>query len=200
MGNHEVSTFVERAIERAGLGGILEARRAHDLTKVRAFLNAHPSIDILILGAIADAIREEECGKVVRVHPSPSEDVHWMDRNGKSELQLLRDVAHARITSARAAHIGVDWATQGLEIQQVAMGFGVTDLTGPLTRKAGALIDADALKKVKGQGMVAQTALRRLEIAALIQNAGRICQFTDEAAPMAGQREQLHAALETAHA
>jgi hypothetical protein len=73
-------------------------------------------------------------------------------------------------------------------VPQVALGFGATDLTGPITRKSGDLIDADALKKVKGKGMVAQTSLKRLEIAALLQNAGRVCQFVDEAAPTVAAR------------
>jgi len=180
-----VTSFVERAIERAGLGGVLPARKRgepDDLDRVRALLT--PTVDLLIVGALADAIRAEECGGLVRVHPTAAPDVQWFEREGRSELDLLRAIAVARITSARGAKIGIDWGTQGLEVPQVALGFGVTDLTGPITLKSGDLIDADDLKKVKGKGMVAKTALKRLEIAALIQNAGRSCQFTDETAPM----------------
>lgn len=182
-----MTTFVERAIERAGLGGIFfEARERGDMNAVRAMLRG--DLDILILGAIADRIRAKECGDEVRIHPNAAPVVTWIDRTGKTELELVRECAIARITMARGAAIGVDWATQGLEIQQVALGFGITDLTGPMTRKAGDLIDADALKKVKGQGMVAQTALRRLEIAALIKNAGRKCVFTDDPKFTAAER------------
>lgn len=189
-----MTSFVERAIERAGLGALLPARRRGDLDTVATLLGAHATVDILILGAIADAIRQEECGDVVRVHPTASSDVRWISREGKSELDLLRAIAVARITASKGARIGVDWATEGMEIQQVALGFGATDLTGPMTKKAGDLIDADDLKKVKGQGMVAVASLRRKEIAALIHNAGRVCHFTDEHAPV------VHVAREEAHA
>lgn len=188
-----MTSFVERAIERAGLGGILPARRRDDLAAVRALLATRPDVDLLILGAIADAARAEECGAVVRVHPRGADEplpggVEWIAREGKTELDLLRAVALARIASARGARIGVDWGTTGLEVPQVALGFGASELTGPITRKSGDLIDEDALKKVKGKGMVAQTSLRRLEIAALLQNAGRVCQFVDEAAPTVAAR------------
>ena len=176
-----MTTFLSRAIERAGLGGIFAARKRGDLDAVRAMLRG--DIDILILGAIADAYprrRVRRRGSHPRMRTNPV--VTWIPRGGKSELELLRACAIARITMARGAAIGLDWATQGLEIQQVALGFGITDLTGPMTRKAGDLIEAEALKKVQGQGMVAQTALRRLEIAALIKNAGRRCVFTDDVA------------------
>ena len=74
--------------------------------------------------------------------------------------------------------MGVDWGREGMELAQVALGFGATDLTGPITRKSGTLISEDELKKVKGQGMVAATALKRRELAALVHNAGRTCEFT----------------------
>jgi hypothetical protein len=52
----------------------------------------------------------------------------------------------------------------------------------------------DEKKKVKGQGLVASSALKRREIAALVSNAGRTCEFTDEPTASA------HAASEAAHA
>lgn len=186
-------SFLETAIERAGLGGILPARRRDDNAAVRAILASHPDVDLLILGAIADAARKEECGDVVHVHPRSAEEalpdgVQWIAREGKTELDLLRAIASARITGSRAAKIGIDWGTTGLEVPQVALGFGANELTGPITRKGGDIIEVDALKKVKGKGMVAQTSLRRLEIAALLQNAGRVCQFVDEAKPTVAAR------------
>ncbi|MBX3233358.1 MAG: hypothetical protein KIT84_33725 [Labilithrix sp.] len=188
-----MTSFVERAIERAGLGGVLPARRRGDLDAVRAEV-ASAGVDLLVLGALADAIRADECGDVVRVHPVAAADVLWIAREGKSELDLLRAVAVARITSPRGQRIGLDWGTSGLEVPQVALGFGATDLTGPITKKSGDLIDESELKKVKGQGMVAKTALRRLEIAALLHNAGRVCQFTDETAPTAAPKRIEEAA------
>ena len=173
-----MSRFVDEAIARAGLGPVQAARRAGDVTAVRRLMTEIASVDILPLGALADATRTAEAGDVVRVHPAPAVDVQWV-RDG-SELDLLRAVAIARITSPLGARIGVDWGSSGLEVAQVALGFGASDLTGPITRKSGTLISEDELKKVKGQGMVAATALKRREIAALVRNAGREPVFTDD--------------------
>ena len=175
-----MTRFVEQALARAGLSPVLPARRRGDLDSVRALLASLGEIDLLALGAAADAVRAEENGDVVRIHPAPSSDVSWI-APASTELDLLRAVATARITGPVGARIGVDWGRQGLELAQVALGFGATDLTGPITRKSGTLISDDELKKVKGQGMVAASALRRREIAALVRNAGRSCIFTDEA-------------------
>ena len=91
-------------------------------------------------------------------------------------------MATLRVTGPLAGRIGVDWGRYGFELAQVALGFGATDLTGPITRKSGGLIGDDELKKVKGQGMVARAALRRRELAALIRSAGRTCEFVGDAA------------------
>lgn len=175
------SRFVEQAIERAGLGKVLEARTRGDLAVIPGLLEAAGKVDILILGALADALRSAETDDVVHVHPHAGDSVTWIAR-GASEIDVLSAVAVARITGPRHARIGVDWGETGMELAQVALGFGATDLTGPMTRKNGAMISEDDLKKVKGQGMVHVTALRRREIAALLRNAGRTCVFTDEPA------------------
>lgn len=177
-----MTRFVEQAIARAGLGPLLTARRAGDVEGVRALMTDHVrEVDLLVLGAVADMVRATENGDVVRVHPSASTDVLWIDE-AVSELDLLRAVAVARITGPIGSRIGVDWGRHGLELAQVALGFGATDLTGPITRKSGALISEDDLRKVKGQGMVAATALKLREIAALVRNAGRQCELTEELA------------------
>lgn len=175
-----MTRFVEQAIARAGLAPVLPARERGDLDAVRALVASLGEIDLLALGAVADAVRTREAGEVVRVHPAASSDVLWI-RDAVNELGLLRAVAVARVVGPIAAPIGVDWGDKGLELAQVALGFGATDLTGPITRKSGHLISEDELTKVKGQGMVAASALKRREIAALIRNAGRSCAFVDEA-------------------
>lgn len=178
-------TFVERAIVRAGLGEVRSARAKGDLELVSRLVAGAGDVDLLVLGAVADAVRATELGHVVRIHlreSVTSARVRWIFRGGRSELELLRAVATARITGPHADRIGVDWGEHGLELAQVALGFGATDLTGPITRKSGALIGADDLRKVKGQGMVAAAALRRHEISALVGHAGRACEFADEPA------------------
>lgn len=193
-----MSRFIERAIAAAGLGDVLAARAAGDLARVRALVAGAESVDLLVLGALADAIRARECGVVVRIHEnlssattdSTERDVRWL-RAAASELELLRRVALTRITAPTGARIGVDWGRHGLELAQVALGFGATDLTGPIQRKAGALIGEDELKKVKGQGMVQQAALKRREIAALVRNAGREAEL--EGASKAETEAEAHA-------
>jgi len=193
--------FIEQAIDRAGLMPIFSLREEGNLDAVRALLK--PDTDLLVLGAIADLVRARENGDVVRVHPAADAaepSVMWIRRNDLSELDLLRAVAIARITTESGTKIGVDWSEHGLELSQVALGFGATDLTGPITKKAGTLISADDLKKVKGEGMVASSALKRKEIAALIRNAGRECVMTDEEARNpAPSSSHLEAAGEAAH-
>lgn len=186
-----MSRFVEEAMERAGLGPIRAARQAGNFSAVRTLASALGDVDLLALGAYADALRALETGEVVRVHPAAGDDVHWVRVSG-SELDLLRAVAMARITVGFGARVGVDWGATGMEVAQVALGFGATDLTGPITRKSGTLIGEDELKKVKGQGMVAATALKRREIAQLVRSAGRQCEFTDEE-PVRAREESAHA-------
>ncbi len=188
-----MSPLVEQAIARAGLAPILPARQRGDAEAVRELVASIGTIDLLALGAVADAVRTMENGDVVRIHLARDPGVLWISAltfaegvprhahgEAASELGLLRAVAIARLTGRRAAHIGVDWGSQSLELAQVALGFGATDLTGPFTHKSGALIHEDDLRKVKGQGMVTAAALKRREIAALVRNAGRSCEFTDD--------------------
>jgi hypothetical protein len=185
-----MTRFVEQVIARAGLAPVLTARAQGDVAAVRTLLAAQREIDLLVLGALADEVRMRESGDLVRVHPTPSGDVTWIT-DGASELDLLRQVAIARITGPVEGRVGVDWTLRGLEVAQVALGFGASDVSGPITRKSGALIAEDELKKVKGQGMVARAALRRKEISALIRNAGRECEFTDEGPALRGAVEEV---------
>ena len=179
-----MSRFIEQAIERAGLADVIPARRRGDLAAVRALVERGGAgeagaIDLLVLGALADLVRRAENGQVVRVHEVHAPSVLWIDE-AASELDLLRAVALARITGAVGGAVGVDWGRWGLELAQVALGFGATDLVGPITQKNGRLILEEELTKVKGKGMVARAALKRREIAALVRNAGRECELLDE--------------------
>lgn len=166
--------FVERAIEKAGLGDVLRARRAGDLDAVRSTMQAWKEADLLVLGAAADLVRSEEVGEAVVIHrPSEGHDVTWIEGQG-SDLEVLRAVAVARLSSAPGARIGVDWTQHGLELAQVALGFGATDLRGAITRRNGLPILEDEAKKVKGQGNVPLAELRNAEIVALVRHAGRV--------------------------
>ena len=87
---------------------------------------------------------------------------------------VLRAVAVARLIGPKGARIGVDWTRYGLELAQVALGFGATDLRGAITKRSGLPILDDEAKKVKGQGNVPLSEIRNAEIVALIRHAGRV--------------------------
>jgi len=178
-----VSRFVEEAIGKAGLLPVLAARRSGDLETVRTTLTSWGAADLLALGAVADAVRTEDVGEVVRVYPGghQEDDVTWIDASvHSSELEFLRAVAVARVAGRKGARIGVDWSKCGMELAQVALGFGASELRGPITRKSGLPIYADEKTKVKGQGMVELSSIKRQEIAALVTHAGRLAMFIDD--------------------
>jgi hypothetical protein len=178
-----MTRFIEEAIARAGLLPVLTAWRAGELAAVRAARATWQGADLLVLGALADAIRVESVGSVVQIcdlRGGPqSADVMWVE-GSPSGLDFLRAVAVARIEAAKGARIGVDWSRHGLELAQVALGFGASDLRGPITRKSGLPVLDDEARKVKGQGMVELKSLVQREIAALVGYAGREPVFVDE--------------------
>ena len=197
-----MSRFIDEAIEKAGLMPLLTACRAGDLEGVRASMPAWSAADLLVLGAVAEALRSGDTGAVVYIHADGQRgtvhdgrhaNVTWVESGtGTSELDLLRAVAVARIAGGARARIGVDWGQCGMELAQVALGFGASDLRGPITRKSGLPIFDEEKLKVKGQGMVDLRAIKKREIAALITHAGLVPTFLEdeEAAPRA--RESAH--------
>lgn len=190
-----MTRFVESAIIQAGLGDVLIARRAGLLDVVRSHVQLLRAADLMAVGALADLVRAEEVGPEVRVHgdeiSADASSVTWVaapqpsvnDTNAQSphgsELALLREIAVTRITSERGARIGVDWTQGGIELAQVALGFGASDLRGPIQRKSGVLIREGEKRKLKGLGMVEVATIKRREIASLISYAGRIPVFVD---------------------
>jgi 2-iminoacetate synthase ThiH len=161
---------------------VLTAHRSGDLETVRTTLASWGAADLLALGAVADAVRSEGVGQGVRIHEHAGEaDVTWVDASlYASELEFLRAVAVARIAGRKGARIGVDWSKCGMELAQVALGFGASELCGPITRKSGLPIYADEKTKVKGQGMVELRSIKRQEIGALVTHAGRLPMFVDD--------------------
>jgi hypothetical protein len=178
-----VSRFLEEAIARSGLLPVLAAKRVNDLDTVRANVKALEAADLLALGAVADLVRAEELGEVVRLHHEHdvSPKVVWVDvPAGTSELDVLRMTAITRIASAKGTRVGFDWSRFGLELAQVALGFGVTDLRGSITRKNGLPIYEDEVQKVKGEGMVSLESLKKRELAKLVSHAGRCAVFVED--------------------
>ncbi len=182
-----MSRFIEEAIAKAGMASVLAARRAGDLEAVRGTVASWGKADLLVLGAVADTVRVEDVGQPVRIHEhaprggAPGDaEITWVDASVyPSELEFLRAVAVARITAPSGPRIGVDWSKCGMELAQVALGFGASELRGPITRKSGLPIYADEKLKVKGQGMVELSSIKRREIGALVTHAGRLPVFVE---------------------
>jgi hypothetical protein len=164
---------------------LLELWRTHGLLRVaEARLRGEvvteaelDGVDLMALGALADAVRAREVGTHVRVRPQPR------GSSASTGLALLREIAIARIVSKAStpgATVSVDWSRAGLELAVVALGFGANELVGVLANKRGLPIADDATKKMKGEGMVSVQELQKREIARVLTGARRTFSFDDE--------------------
>lgn len=179
-----MSVLVDRAIEASGLGDLLAARREARLPEDVARRLEHA--DLLALGALADRVRQEEVGDEVRVYTGdmPPEHVHRvLITAGEGEptgLELLRKVAVSRITGPRGVDIRVDWASCGLELAQVTLGFGANELCGRIANKRGLPL---APGELLGTGKKSQRELadrvKRAELAGFVHRAGRVAVFIE---------------------
>jgi hypothetical protein len=186
-----MSKLVERAIDAAGLAPVLAARR--DAAAMDEHLPRLRAADLLALGALADRVRVEEVGAEVRIYsdappgaagapPSGGSTaaVIVLPREGEelTGLDLLREVAICRITAPRGSRVRVDWARCGLELAQVALGFGADELLGVISTKRGLPIAEGELagggKKSKRE--LAQIVKRR-ELASYVERGGRVPVF-----------------------
>jgi len=139
-----MTTVVDAAIAQAGLAALLDARRkGASSAQDAAFLRG---VDLLALGAYADRVRAEEVGAdvVIRTYGANDGDegeptVVRFPAGGAqlTGLELLREVAIARVTGPRGACIAIDWTACGLELAQVALGFGANELRGRIVDKRG---------------------------------------------------------------
>jgi hypothetical protein len=188
-----MSQLVDRAIDAAGLRPVLEARRAG--AALEAHLPQLLAADLLALGALADRVRAEEVGATVRIYTgagapriggatgAPLDDDAGVvtlpgDDSEVTGLDLLRAVAVARVTGPRAARVRVDWTRCGLELAQVALGFGADELAGFIATKRGLPIADGELSGVgkKSKRELAQV-VKRKELAACVERGGRVPVF-----------------------
>jgi 2-iminoacetate synthase ThiH len=178
-----VSALIDSAIDAAGLAGVLEARRAGRLGDADvALLRA---ADLLALGALADRIRGEEVGDEVLIDAhadgAPQLGVLMLPGEGRelTGLELLREVAIARITGSRAARIRVDWTRCGLELAQVALGFGANELAGRIADKRGLPLADGAKLGVLGKKSRLEMAevVKHRELEGFVRRAGRTPRF-----------------------
>jgi 2-iminoacetate synthase ThiH len=175
--------FVLGAIEEAGLSLVLAQRRRGAIAEASS-LDLLRRADLLALGALADLIRSEEVGDEVRLYvpppTAPEDDVVTLPLEGRelTGLELLREVAVARATGPRLARVRVDWTRCGLELAQVALGFGANELAGHLSTKVGALIAEGDLTGVgkKSRHQLA-TVAKKQELGAFVRRAARVPVF-----------------------
>jgi 2-iminoacetate synthase ThiH len=199
-----MSGLVDRAIEAAGLAGVAAARRAGALAAVdTAQLR---DVDLLALGALADGVRREEVGDRVRIVVfragessqlalcRPGAIVFPSSDREVTGLELLREVAIARVSGPYAVPIRVDWTLCGLELAQVTLGFGADELVGQITSKRGLPI---AEGELAGVGKRSRWQLAHLqktrEIAALVRRAGRNPVFVESDGSMAPVEDGVRA-------
>ena len=181
-----LSTIALRALTDAGLIDILHVRGVGDVEaigRLQTRIEELRGADLLSLGALADAIRVAEVGPIVRIYAGIDSrpDAFTLRRASSTVagIDFLRSVAIARVLRERSARLRVDWGDIGLELAQVALGFGANELIGPIADKRGLPIADGSAKKVKGQGTVSMQLLKRKELAGLIAIAGRTPMFVD---------------------
>jgi hypothetical protein len=178
-----VTALVDKAIADAGLSALLDARRAGrpfdgDVTLLR-------KVDLLALGALADRVRADEVGPDVAIHTGGDDPSRPEGQGGPAVrlpgasqeltgLELLREVAIARVTGPRGVRIGIDWTACGLELAQVALGFGANELHGRVVNKRGLpFAEGELLGVGKKSRLEPAVVAKEREIAALVGRAGR---------------------------
>ncbi|HMI86510.1 MAG TPA: hypothetical protein VK550_20595 [Polyangiaceae bacterium] len=160
------SKLVLDALERTGLGAVLARRECGEVPDDDAVVELLASADILALGAAADVARRRECSPEVRVFapfaPAANAIVTVLGaREAARGTALLRGIAVLRLTGPIGQSIVLDFDVLGLEIAQVGLSFGATDLAGSIGSHKGLPI-ADDSKKV----------IKRREIAGFVERAG----------------------------
>jgi hypothetical protein len=200
-----MSALVDRALQDAGLAVVLDARRNGEVDE--ALVERLRTADLLALGALADLIRAAEVGHEVRIYleppdgedgtsPAPPERGRNLDAillpDGQdlTGLELLREVAIARIRGPKGARIRVDWSRCGLELAQVAMGFGANELVGRVSNKRGLpFAEGELLGVGKKSRLLDAEVVKRNELAGFIRRAGRepIFDGRSPASPEPGQ-------------
>jgi hypothetical protein len=177
-----VSAIVEVAIAKAGLAPVLAARARGDEAAIRALVPSLEGHDLLVLGALADRIRATEVSDLVRIYADvAAEDgpgVMTLARSASADadtgLGFLRAVAMARITGPTAARIRVNWTDIGLELAQVALGFGASELVGVIASKRGLPIADGTMSGLgKKSEQVLLATLKRRELAGFVRRSGR---------------------------
>jgi hypothetical protein len=162
------SPLVQRAIDRAGLHDVVAARDRGLVSDDPELRRQIEQTEILALGAAADLCRRRECGDEARIYvpvpPAPSENLVVVGPGDRARgTALLHAIATMRLLGPLGRRIVVDWASVGLEIAQVALSFGATDIAGPIASRRGLPMVATSDN---------QKLVKRREIAGFVERAG----------------------------
>jgi len=160
------SKLVLESLDRAGLSTVLARRERGEVPDDDAVVELLASADILALGAAADIARRRECSPEARIFvpfapPANAIVTVLGEREAARGTELLRAIAVLRLTGPIGQSIVLDFGVVGLEIAQVGLSFGATDLAGPIGAQKGLPL-ADDQKKV----------IKRREIAGFVERAG----------------------------
>jgi hypothetical protein len=94
-------------------------------------------------------------------------------------------------------HVRIDWGRCGLELAQVALGFGANELAGPIANKRGLpLAQGEMLGVGKKSGWEPAELVKRRELAACVERGGRVAVFVGRD----GALESIEAAVLTQEA
>lgn len=175
------SRLVDAAIEAAGLSAWLARRlvgapSSADRAEILARI---PTLDPLLLGALATRVCLAERGDVARIYlatPLSSADavapmlVLAPSAEPAGGLAFLREVAGARLAglsglSGGARAIGVDAIASTLHLAQLALVFGADAIVAPLEKVRLPLAQEGTRE--------AAAVLKERELAALVATAGR---------------------------
>ncbi|MBI2389610.1 MAG: hypothetical protein HYV09_08440 [Deltaproteobacteria bacterium] len=159
-----MSTLLARALERADL-------------------------DPLVLGALADRLREAERGDVVRVHlDRPGDD--GVRTFGRAELDaagdgrsFLRAICVARLAGDKGAALRVDAEAIGLPLAQVALAHGADELVAPIARLSLEVFGGDEASANE------KAVLRERELCTLVRCAGRTPRIVEHRGGVVVERE-----------
>lgn len=115
--------LLARALERAGLADVAarallgEGLAGADLERLR-------SVDLLLVGGLADAVRAKHRGTPVTIGSlSPSLSVP--DATG---AEVLREIALARLSTRGEIGVSVSAAALGVQLAMVALAYGADEL------------------------------------------------------------------------
>jgi hypothetical protein len=206
-----LTPFQQARLERAGLGELAVLRLGSALpegsvaAQLQRFVELTDNVDLMALGALADELRIREVQNEVFVRielhgqSQGLPDTLWASQPNVciasgTGLSLLREVAKARIFRRPGTTVAVDFNTCGLELAQVALGFGASGLHGVLSNKRGLPIATGDEKRVKGEGQVSLLELQRREIVRVLRGGRREAIFVGDS-DLSPRKEDPHVEL-----